>query len=138
MPDSKRTNRRADRTVAIDIGRERPAPGAAHLYGQRAPLPPSLRYHLNIEAGPKAPCVFHLREPLTVLGRGEGIADVDVGDDSASRRHACIEYKDGGFFLVDMGSTNGTILNGELISTSRLADGDEIQIGTAVLRFERG
>jgi hypothetical protein len=138
MANRKNKGRAADSTVAVDAGLDRPAPNPANLYGKRDPLPESLRYHLTIEGGPKASGVFPLREPITVLGRGEGIADLDVGDESASRRHACIEYKGGGFWLSDMGSTNGTILNGQLVGKARLADGDEIQIGTVVMRFERG
>lgn len=138
MAEPRDKGRGADRTIALDHGLERPAPSPANLYGKRNPLPKELEYHLSIEAGPKAPGTFALREPMTVLGRGEGIADLDVGDETASRRHACIEYKDGGFWLADMGSTNGTILNGDMVGKARLADGDVIQIGTAVLRFERG
>ncbi len=138
MSDPKHKGGARDRTMAVDVGGDRPAPGAANLYGKRQPIPKGLTYRLRIEAGPKAPGVIPIRESLLVLGRGAGIADIDVGDESASRRHACIEYADGGFWLSDMGSTNGTILNGELVQRARLADGDEIQIGTAVMRFERG
>jgi hypothetical protein len=138
MADKPKKGRAGDSTIALDVGGDRPAPSPANLYGKRNPLPKDLKYRLNIEAGPTAPGMFQLREPMTVLGRGEQLADVDVGDEAASRRHACIEYKDGGFWLTDMGSTNGTILNGELVSKSQLADGDVIQIGTVVIRFERG
>jgi hypothetical protein len=137
MSDSNRKSRPRDSTMAVDVGAERPAPNATNLYAKRQPVPKGLDYVLRIEAGPKAPAEFHLRESRVILGRGEGIADVDIGDTSASRRHASIEHIDGGFWLTDLGSTNGTILNGELVSKARLADGDEIQIGTAVIRFER-
>jgi hypothetical protein len=138
MAEKKPTGHDSDSTVALDVGEERPALDSINLYGKRDPLPKGVEYRLRIEAGPKAPGVFALREPRTVLGRGAKIADLDVGDASASRRHACIEYTGGAFWLTDMGSTNGTILNGKLVSKARLTEGDEIQIGTAVLRFERG
>jgi len=77
-----------------------------------------------------------MKGPVLVLGRGKGIADVDVGDESASRRHAYIAYRGGKFTLNDMGSTNGTILNGKVVGSSKLKNGDSIQIGTAVMRFE--
>ncbi len=126
-----------DSTISLDVGEERPAPGVANLYGKREPIPKGIRYCLKVEAGPVAPATYDLTQSLTILGRGEQLADLDIGDDSASRRHACIEFKEGGFWLVDMGSMNGTILNGKMVSKERLADGDEIQIGTAVIRFER-
>jgi hypothetical protein len=134
MPDA----RNKDRTIALDVGQDRPAPAPANIYGKRNPLPKNVAYRLNIVAGAKAPSIFQLREPMTVLGRGNQMADIDVGDESASRRHASIEYKDGAFHLSDMGSTNGTILNGKMVSSARLKEGDEIQIGTVVMRFERG
>ena len=77
-----------------------------------------------------------IKKPVTILGRGDMIADVDVGDESASRRHANVIYREGKFSLSDMGSTNGTFLNGELVGEAELKSGDQIQIGTAVMRFE--
>jgi pSer/pThr/pTyr-binding forkhead associated (FHA) protein len=122
-------------TRAIETGEALPKPSAAGLFGRSDPLPASVRAKLVIEAGPRAPATVPIDKSVVVLGRGGGIADVDVGDPSASRRHACITYRDGNFVLSDMGSTNGTVLNGETVGEAPLADGDQIQIGTAVIRF---
>ena len=51
-------------------------------------------------------------------------------DKGASRRHAQIRTKDGVATLTDLGSTNGTRLNGQTVQTRALEDGDRITIGT--------
>lgn len=58
-----------------------------------------------------------------------------IDDTSASRRHLEILAKQEGFFWKDLGSTNGTLLNGARMLEGRLRNGDLIQIGETVLRF---
>jgi pSer/pThr/pTyr-binding forkhead associated (FHA) protein len=74
--------------------------------------------------------------PLTV-GRGEQ-NDVELrGDDFASAEHARFEPRRDGVWLTDVGSTNGTFVNGaRLERPRRLAPGDVIRIGNTDLRFE--
>jgi FHA domain len=74
--------------------------------------------------------------PLTV-GRGEQ-NDVELpGDDFASARHARFEPRPDGVWLSDMGSTNGTYVNGSRLDGPRkLASGDVVRIGATDLRFE--
>jgi hypothetical protein len=74
--------------------------------------------------------------PLTI-GRATD-ATVRVSDTSASRRHAEIRPAGGGWAVVDLGSTNGTRVNGAPITERRLQDGDTITVGDATLRFEAG
>jgi hypothetical protein len=73
----------------------------------------------------------------TMLGRGEE-ADLQVGDDSVSRTHARIHPSGGCYFLQDMGSANGTFVNGQLVQRShQLESGDTISLGAAtMLRFD--
>ena len=73
-------------------------------------------------------------EPLTI-GRLPESA-VMVTDPNASRRHAEIRRVGNEVVLFDLNSTNGTRVNGATIRERKLADGDEIVIGTTVLRFE--
>lgn len=69
-----------------------------------------------------------------VIGRGRG-ADVVLAEPTISRTHAAIGFEAGrGFFVQDLGSTNGTLVNGSRRQRSGLADGDEIQIGKLCLR----
>ena len=64
--------------------------------------------------------------------------EVALADRGASRRHAQIRLKDGTATLTDLGSTNGTEVNGHSVQTAELDDGDRITIGTTVLVFRRG
>ncbi len=73
-------------------------------------------------------------EPLTI-GRLPECAVV-IGDPNVSRRHAELRRRGSEVVLVDLGSTNGTRVNGAPTKERRLADGDEITVGTTTLRFE--
>ena len=74
--------------------------------------------------------------PLTV-GRGAA-NDVELrGDDFASAEHARFEPRRDGVWLTDVGSTNGTFVNGVRLERPRkLASGDHIRIGATDLRFD--
>ena len=74
--------------------------------------------------------------PLTI-GRATDAA-VRVSDTSVSRRHAEVRPSGGGWQIVDLGSTNGTRVNGSPVKERRLEDGDTITVGDATLRFEAG
>jgi hypothetical protein len=63
-------------------------------------------------------------------------AGVRLSDTSVSRRHAEVRPKGDGWVLVDLGSTNGTRVNGAPVTERRLQDGDTITCGDAALRFE--
>ena len=70
-----------------------------------------------------------------VLGRSVE-AEFQVEDDGISRKHAKVICDEGRFTLMDLGSTNGTFINGNRIDVSPLRDGDKIQIGSnTVLKF---
>jgi hypothetical protein len=63
--------------------------------------------------------------------------DVVIDDKGASRRHAQLKRKGGTYTLTDLGSTNGTKLNGETVQSRELHDGDKITIGTTLIEFRR-
>jgi predicted component of type VI protein secretion system len=70
----------------------------------------------------------------TTIGR-EG-CDITLGDPDVSRRHAEIQISNGDILINDLGSTNGTFVNGERIDRPRsLRDGDEVRIGAVVWRL---
>jgi len=79
---------------------------------------------------------FPLRGDLVVLGRARE-CEIHLSDPNVSRRHAEIRLDDGSYALVDLGSTNGTELNGQRIKHARLSDGDVIAIGQIELTFVR-
>ena len=74
----------------------------------------------------------------TTIGRADDNVVVLKGDDYASGRHARVESALDGTWVVDLGSTNGTYVNGErLEGRRRLHEGDLVQVGDTELRFER-
>jgi len=76
-----------------------------------------------------------LNRPRLVIGRSEE-SDVFLPDTLLSRRHAEIEQRSDGFYLIDLGSTNGTFLNGARVTgEQRLRHGDLIAVGDSKLVF---
>jgi two-component system, cell cycle response regulator len=77
-----------------------------------------------------------LDRPETIMGRSQD-AQVQVEDDGVSRKHCkVISSPNGGFQLMDLGSTNGTFLNGSKVQVAALQDGDKIQVGSnTVIKF---
>ncbi|MGQ0742928.1 MAG: FhaA domain-containing protein [Acidimicrobiales bacterium] len=72
-----------------------------------------------------------------VVGLGRRFdCDVVLADPNVSRRHAEVRRQGNGFVLEDLSSTNGTRLNGALVTSARLNDGDEIAVGATRIRFE--
>jgi len=69
-----------------------------------------------------------------VIGRGR-TADLVLSDPTISRAHAALGYEGGDFFVQDLGSTNGTRVNGEREPRTALRDGDELHLGKLLLRF---
>jgi pSer/pThr/pTyr-binding forkhead associated (FHA) protein len=89
---------------------------------------------LLVKRGPNAGSTFLLENELTTTGRRPD-SDVFLDDVTVSRRHARIERRSGSFFVQDDGSLNGTYVNGERVEQTKLASGDEIQIGMFKLVF---
>ena len=71
------------------------------------------------------------------IGRDAG-NDIALPDEAASARHAKLEVEDGEWWIEDLGSTNGTLVNGVRINRrEKLRPGDEIAIGRIAMRLER-
>jgi hypothetical protein len=64
--------------------------------------------------------------------------DIVLSDPNVSRRHAELRSDDGRWVLVDLGSTNGTTVNGKLAREHELSDGDRLAFGTSELIFALG
>ncbi|MGH3134113.1 MAG: FHA domain-containing protein [Gaiellaceae bacterium] len=72
----------------------------------------------------------------TVVGRDDS-SGIRLGDDEfASARHARIELRPDGVWVEDLGSTNGTFVNGERVTAERLEPGDVLRIGQTELELE--
>jgi hypothetical protein len=81
--------------------------------------------------------VIELTVP-TIVGRGSESGLPLNGDDFTSARHARIEPRPDGVWVEDLGSTNGTFVNGAKVTTERLLQpGDVIRVGQTELRLER-
>ncbi len=63
--------------------------------------------------------------------------DIVIHDPNVSRRHARISRADNGFVVEDLGSTNGTLLDGAPIDRERIEGGDELTFGQSTARFIR-
>jgi FHA domain len=72
-----------------------------------------------------------------VIGRAGQNQVVLAGDEFASAHHARVESRRGGVWVHDLGSTNGTFVNGErVVGARRLSSGDVLRVGSTDLRLE--
>ena len=72
-------------------------------------------------------------EKEIVIGRG-GELDIVLVEDMVSRKHAKITTQQGKIVIQDLGSTNGTFVNGEKIKEATLHEGDRILVGTSIIK----
>jgi dipeptidyl aminopeptidase/acylaminoacyl peptidase len=89
---------------------------------------------LTFESGPFAGRMVALPSQMVSIGRAPD-NDIVVGDPATSGRHGRIEVRNGAFWVSDLGSTNGTLVNGEPVIEKELSDGDLIAIGQNTMRF---
>jgi pSer/pThr/pTyr-binding forkhead associated (FHA) protein len=73
----------------------------------------------------------------TVIGRGRS-ADMVLNEATISRAHALFGYEGTQAFVQDLGSTNGTLVNGEKAQRALLSPGDELRMGRLVLKIFGG
>ena len=86
------------------------------------------------EGGKRKETISITRDPI-VIGRLSS-NDVVLADSNVSRRHAELRKDGDRWVLVDLGSTNGTLVNGKLAKEHPLSDGDRMSFGTSELLFE--
>ncbi len=108
-----------------------PAPGVP-APGGPAPAPTQTVATLDVDGR-----MYRITTQVTVIGRA---ADVDVvlDDPGVSRRHAEVHVLDGQARLVDLGSTNGTFVDGERVHAGLLADGSTIAVGRSRIVYRSG
>lgn len=118
MPDESDEN-----TLIADTNRVRELTGEQRVHA-----------FLTVMTGPNVGQMYRLAGESTV-GRTER-ADVVIPDHEISRRHARIRVLEGRVTVEDLGSTNGTFVNGNRVDHQDLKDGDKLQFGTnVVLKF---
>ncbi|MFC2023297.1 FHA domain-containing protein [Chloroflexota bacterium] len=105
--------------------------------GQRLRKAESDMISLVVSSGPQAGTEFAVDRPSVRLGRGSG-SDFVLQDTQASRQHAEISQQGDQYFIRDLGSTNGTFVNGQRVSGLQpLRPGDRIQIGDTNMSCEQ-
>ena len=90
-----------------------------------------------VDSGPKAGSRYGLESEVTSVGRHRS-ADILLDDVTVSRRHVEVDRTGDRYVVRDIGSLNGTYLNGDRIESAELHDGDELQIGRFKLVFFYG
>jgi hypothetical protein len=101
-------------------------------YGPPAGAPPDISATLSIDDGSGR--THQLVHGSNVIGRGQDAA-FRLADTSVSRRHVDVYFDGRSAVLHDLGSTNGTTVNGSSVQTWQLADGDVIHIGHSTVVF---
>lgn len=79
-----------------------------------------------------------LTKDVTVVGRKRGVCDVYIDRSSVSKLHCVVVKTDGLLFIRDLGSTNGTKVNGQRVTRGALLPGDELAFANARFRVYLG
>jgi hypothetical protein len=117
-----------------------PLPPLPPIPPRGAPLPPPPGFvtppprpaRLWVTCGDRT---VEVDRPGFIIGRGKQASGLTIKDPNISRSHAIVEVQDGVHYLVDMGSTNGTRVRGELVARHPIADGDVAVICDHEVRF---
>ncbi len=102
-----------------------------HRVAEVLDLPPDKRYSLAVLQGKASGQIFQIQKVKTVLGRAD--CDIVLDDPEASRQHATLEILGSRVVVTDLGSTNGTFVQGERIENAELENHNEFRIGEHVL-----
>ena len=121
-----------DETITFTPARDSSASGASGTSVAGA-----FGWALIVETGPQAGLTYVLAAGDTLVGRGSD-CDIFLGDVTVSRHHAQFSADQESLLVRDLGSTNGTYVNGSWIDAFALSAGDEIIIGKFHLVVARG
>ncbi|HSP33331.1 MAG TPA: FHA domain-containing protein [Thermoanaerobaculia bacterium] len=141
-PAPQRTPTVADTPIGDQTFHRKPQPKEFELEPEverRAAQPPAglqmpagKRLSLAIIDGPDAGNVIRIEKPRVTIGRSG--ADVNLNDTEASRQHAVVEIHDTTFTVNDLGSTNGTLVNGEKVTApTEIVDKGEFVVGNSTI-----
>jgi pSer/pThr/pTyr-binding forkhead associated (FHA) protein len=78
---------------------------------------------------------FPVDKERFVIGRGKTASDLVIKDPNVSRQHALVEWHDGHWYVVDMGSTNGFEVHGTRVQRRQVSAGDVITVCNHELEF---
>jgi hypothetical protein len=127
-PRQRRVTTRSDEEIPL------PITTPTQILSPRSHEPtPTVRVWLVAVAGPAKGKTYVVDGPSATIGRVPSLP-VCIPDDRLSREHARIDFRTGGYWLSDLGSTNGTALNGTLLKEpQQLQSGDSIELGASLL-----
>jgi diguanylate cyclase (GGDEF)-like protein len=109
-------------TIAVD--------GPVDLYDGIPSAPPALVVVYGGQLG-KA---FYLQDTMQIIGRS-GSCDIQLPEDSVSRRHARVTVSGHLVTVDDLGATNGLFVNGHRVTRAELQNGDRLHLGETVLKY---
>jgi pSer/pThr/pTyr-binding forkhead associated (FHA) protein len=124
----------APRSIPPPIPRGLPQPSGPVIANGSAnlPIPGGSTGTLSvIYQGEKLP----VTKDRFVIGRGKQSSDLTLKDPNVSRQHAMVEFQNGVYFMVDMGSTNGVEYNGQRVARKQITEGDIFKICDHEMRF---
>ena len=78
---------------------------------------------------------FPINKDRFIIGRGKQSSDLTIKDPNVSRQHAMIEFLNGQYYIVDMGSTNGVEYNGQRVQRKVINEGDVFRVCDHELQF---
>jgi hypothetical protein len=117
-------------------------PGATMVYKPKAPAPTEAVAPAELGMAPEVVRLTfngtsrELAQPKIVIGRSRD-CDIQLVDANVSRRHAELRQEGASYWIVDLGSTNGTEVNGKRVKRAKLQDGDKIVLGSTEIMFDR-
>ncbi|HLV21735.1 MAG TPA: FHA domain-containing protein [Polyangiaceae bacterium] len=123
---------------------QRSGPPPAPRGAPPPPMPRSMPPAAPARSTSSAPAmlgIYYLGERIAVnkdrfiIGRGKQSSDLTIKDPNVSRQHAMVEFVNGQYFIVDMGSTNGIEFNGQRVQRKIINEGDVFKVCDHELHF---
>jgi Protein of unknown function (DUF3662)/FHA domain len=117
-------------------------PGATMVYKPKAPEPTEAVAPAELGIPPEVVRLTfdgtsrEIDQQKIVIGRSRD-CDIQLADANVSRRHAELRQEGATYWIVDLGSTNGTEVNGKRVKRAKLRDGDRIMLGSTEITFDR-
>ena len=96
-------------------------------------LPKDKTITISVIAGPSKGVTHQFHKPRLSIGCAGGGADIEIDDPKVSRLHCALGVRHGSIRLCDLGSTNGTYVNDELVEVAGLGHLSEFRVGSSVL-----
>jgi Protein of unknown function (DUF3662)/FHA domain len=117
-------------------------PGATMVYKPKAPEPTEAVAPAELGMPPEVVRLTfngtsrEIDQQKIVIGRSRD-CDIQLADANVSRQHAELRQEGATYWIVDLGSTNGTEVNGKRVKRAKLRDGDRIMLGSTEITFDR-